>query len=61
MPELAIRVDRKAGDLELEQAARAQLLRALVDAGTTEVDAVRRAILLHGAAAALEPHHRHVQ
>jgi len=61
MPELAIRVGRKAGDLELEQAARAQLLQGLVDAGTTDVEAVRRAILLHRAAAAVGPDHRHVQ
>jgi hypothetical protein len=61
MPELAIRLGRKAGDLELDQAERAQLLQALVDAGATDVDAVRRAILLHRAAAAVGPDHRHVQ
>jgi hypothetical protein len=61
MPELAIRVGRKAGDLELDQAERAQLLQALVDAGATEVDVVRRAILLHRAGAAVGPDHRHVQ
>ena len=61
LPELAIRVGRKAGDLELDQAERAQLLRALVAAGTTDVDAVRRAILLHRAAAAVGPDHRHIQ
>jgi hypothetical protein len=61
LPELASRVGRKAGDLELDQAERAQLLQALVDAGATEVDAVRRAILLHRAAAAVGPDHRHVQ
>ncbi len=61
MPELAIRVGRKAGDLELDQAERAQLLQALVDAGTTEVDAVRRAIQLRAAATALGPHHRRIQ
>ena len=61
MPELAIRVGRKAGDLELDLAERAQLLGALVDAGATDVDAVRRAILLHRAAAAVGPDHRHVQ
>lgn len=61
MPELAIRVGRKAGDLELDEAARAQLLQALVEAGTTEVEAVRRAILLHRAAEAVAPDHRHVQ
>jgi hypothetical protein len=61
MPELAIRVGRKAGDLELDQAERAELLQALVEAGTTEVDAVRRAILFHRAAAAVGPDHRHLQ
>jgi hypothetical protein len=61
MPELAIRLGRKAGDLELDLAERAKLLQALVDAGATEVDAVRRAILLHRAAAAVGPDHRHVQ
>ena len=61
MPELAIRVGRKAGDLELDQAERAQLLQALVGAGTTEVDAVRRAIQLRGAATAPGPLHRHTQ
>jgi hypothetical protein len=61
MPELAIRIGRKAGDLEIDLAERAQLLQALVDAGATEVDAVRRAILLHRAAAAVGPDHRHVQ
>jgi hypothetical protein len=59
MPELAIRVGRKAGDLELEQAERAQLLQALVAARTTEDEAVRRAILLHGAAASAALDHRH--
>jgi hypothetical protein len=61
LPELAIRVGRKAGDLELDQAERAGVLQALVDAGTTEVDAVRRAIQLHSAATALGPNHRHIQ
>ena len=61
MPELAIRVGRKAGDLELDLVERAQLLQALVDAGATDVDAVRRAILLHRAAATVGPDHRHVQ
>jgi hypothetical protein len=61
MPELAIRLGRKAGDLELDLAERAQLLGALVDAGATDVDAVGRAILLHRAAAAVGPDHRHVQ
>ncbi len=61
MPELAIRVGRKAGDLELEQAERAALLRALVGAGIKDEEAARRAILLHSAGAAMAPDHRHVQ
>jgi len=61
MPELAIRVGRKAGDLELDLAERAQLLQALVDAGATDVDDARRAFLLHRPAAAVGPDHRHVQ
>ncbi len=61
MPELAIRIGQRPGDLELEQAERAELLRALVGAGTTEVEAVRRAILLHSAGTAMAPDHRHVQ
>lgn len=44
MPELAIRLGRKAGDLEREQAERARLLAGLVDAGTIDVDSVRAAI-----------------
>jgi hypothetical protein len=61
IPELAIRLGRKAGDLELDQAERARLLQALVDAGTTDVGAVRRAILLQRAGSALPSDHRHVQ
>ncbi len=61
MPELAIRVGQKAGDLELDLAERAQLLRALVAAGTTDVDAVRRAIQLHAATTVPGPDHRHIQ
>ena len=47
MPELAIRLDRKAGDLETDQAERAALLGQLAASGTTEVDAVRGAIRAH--------------
>ena len=47
MPELAIRLDRKAGDLETVQAERAALLGQLAASGTTEVDAVRGAIRAH--------------
>jgi hypothetical protein len=43
-PELARRVGRKAGDLELEVDRRRALLQGLVDAGTTDLDETRRAI-----------------
>jgi hypothetical protein len=51
MPELAIRLGRKAGDLEREQAERATLLRRLTDDGVVDVASVRAAIAAHGAAA----------
>lgn len=44
LPELAIRVGRKAGDLELEQAQRAEYLSGLAAAGVIDPAAVRRAI-----------------
>jgi len=44
MPELAIRLGRKAGDLEREQAERAELLDGLVRAGSLDVPTVRAAI-----------------
>jgi hypothetical protein len=44
MPELAIRLGRKAGDLEREQAERAAILAGLADAGATGVEEVRAAI-----------------
>jgi hypothetical protein len=47
MPELAIRLGRKAGDLETDQAERAALLAQLAASGTTDVDAVRAAIRAH--------------
>jgi hypothetical protein len=50
MPELAIRLGRKAGDLEREQAERATLLRRLTDDGVVDVASVRAAIAAHGAA-----------
>lgn len=56
MPELAIRLGRKAGDLEREQAERAALLGDLARSGTIDVDAVRaaiRAARIHGAAHAM--------
>jgi hypothetical protein len=50
MPELAIRLGRKAGDLEREQAERATLLRRLTDDGVVDVASVRAAVAAHGAA-----------
>jgi hypothetical protein len=47
MPELAIRLARKAGDLEADQAERAVLLGQLAASGPTDVDAVRAAIRAH--------------
>jgi hypothetical protein len=47
MSELAIRLDRKAGDLERDQSERAGLLRDLVASGRTDVEAVRMAIDAH--------------
>ena len=47
MPELAIRLGRKAGDLETDQAERAALLDQLAASGTTDVDAVQAAVRAH--------------
>jgi len=47
MAELAIRLGRKAGNLERDQAERAALLAQLATSGTTDVDAVRTAIRAH--------------
>jgi hypothetical protein len=44
MPELAIRLGRKAGDLERHQADRAALLRRLVAENVVDVESVRAAI-----------------
>jgi hypothetical protein len=44
MPELAIRLGRKAGDLEVEQAERAALLNELVRSGAIDVATVRSAL-----------------
>ena len=49
MPELAIRLGRKAGDLERDQAERAALLRRLADDGVVDVASVRAAIAAQGA------------
>ena len=56
MPELAIRLARKAGDLELDQAERAAMLDGLARSGTTDVDDVRQAIGSYRAAAAIRDH-----
>jgi hypothetical protein len=53
MPELAIRLGRKAGDLERDQAERAAILAGLADAGTTGVDEVRAAIAAARASAGM--------
>jgi hypothetical protein len=47
MPELAIRLGRKAGDLEQDQRDRAALLAELADSDSTDVEAVRTAIRAH--------------
>jgi hypothetical protein len=44
MPELAIRLGRRAGDLERDQAERAAVLRRLAEGGVVDVDSVRAAI-----------------
>ena len=44
MPELAIRLGRKAGDLERDQAERAALLAGLVADGALDLDTVRATI-----------------
>jgi hypothetical protein len=47
MPELAIRLGRKAGDLERDQAERAAMLAGLADEGAVDLDTVRAAIGAH--------------
>ena len=51
MPELAIRLGRKAGDLEREQAERAAFLRAIVTSGATDTATIETAIRAFTAAA----------
>jgi hypothetical protein len=51
MPELAIRLGRRAGDLEADQSRRAALLRSLVGRGIVDVESVRAAIAEDRAAA----------
>ena len=58
MPELAVRLGRKAGDVEQDQAERADLLRALLAAGTTEADDVLQALRTFRATAAVHDHRR---
>jgi hypothetical protein len=50
MPELAIRLGRRAGDLEQDQAERAGLLRRLAIEGVVDVESVQGAIAGFGAA-----------
>lgn len=53
IPELAIRVGRRAGDFELEASARQRFLDGLVAGGVTDVSAVRDALAGYRATAAL--------
>jgi len=50
IPELAMRVGRRAGDFEIEVDRRRDLLDALAQAGTTAPDAVRRALAAYRSA-----------
>jgi hypothetical protein len=50
MPELAIRLGRRAGDLERDQAERASLLGRLAAEGAIDLETVRAAIAAHGPA-----------
>jgi len=56
MPELAIRLRRKAGDLEREQAERSAILGRLADAGAIDLETVRAAIAAHRAATHADAH-----
>ncbi|MEA2548023.1 MAG: hypothetical protein QOE42_621, partial [Chloroflexota bacterium] len=56
MPELAIRLGRKAGDLEHEQGERAALLGRLVADGALDLETVRAAITAHRSAARADAH-----
>lgn len=51
MPELAMRLGRKAGDIENDQAERAAILAGLVRDGVVDVDSVRAAIAARAGAA----------
>jgi hypothetical protein len=58
MPELAIRLGRRAGDLERDQAERAAVLRRLAEEGVVDVDSVRAQIAeVHRRHSALPPLH----
>ncbi len=52
MPELAIRLDRKAGDLEREQVERSAILARLASDGAIDLATVRAAITSYRSAAA---------
>jgi len=56
MSELAIRLDRKAGDLERDQAERSRLLRRLVADGSVDPEIVRMAIHEHRRQSAAHEH-----
>jgi hypothetical protein len=56
MPELAIRLGRRAGDLERDQAARAAVLSALVAGGALDLPTVQAAIAAYRAAAGAGGH-----
>ena len=58
MPELAIRLGRKAGDLERDQAERAAVLDRLATAGVTDLGPVRAALAEHRLHAS-DGHHVH--
>jgi hypothetical protein len=49
MPELAIRLDRKAGDLERDQQERSAILARLAREGALDIETVRTAIAAHRA------------
>jgi hypothetical protein len=58
MPELAVRLGRRAGDLERDQAERAAILRRLAEEGVVDVDSVRAAIaVVRRDASSLPPVH----
>jgi hypothetical protein len=58
MPELAIRLGRRAGDLERDQAERAAVLRRLAEEGVVDVESVRAQIAeVHRRHSALPPLH----